>query len=263
MLTDEQCAHFEAFGFLLQRQMFSPQEMDLIIQKFEEVMLEARGDKPFGGQQRLEVQNWYLKRPEANFRPDDPRILQPIVQLLGPDFILDRNNDSNYYVGDTPWHADEGWSSNIPAGKDDPYRHAGNMPRHYVPAIKVAFYLDPVNKDTGCLRVIPGSNHNPFHDQLWSLSHFSVPESEVPRVRPQILEKWTKDGGDPQKSEQWFTDKDLNLFGSAPRDIPAFAIESEPGDAVFFSHMLWHASFGGRAGRRMFTVNYGAPLPEK
>ena len=263
MLTDQQRAHFDVFGFLVIRKMFSPEETNLIIREFESVMLEERGGKPFDGQQRQEVMNWYLRRPAAHFIPDDPRIIEPIKQLLGPVYIVDRNNDSNFYVGDTPWHPDEGWSALIPDGKDDLYRQAGNMARHYVLAIKVAFYLDPVDKNTGCLRVIPGSNHNPFHDQLWSLSRFNVPASEVPRVRPLILDKWAKDGGDPKKADQWFTDEKMNLFGTAPQDIPGFAIESQPGDAVFFNHMLWHSSFGGRAGRRMFTLNFGAPLPEK
>ncbi len=48
----------------------------------------------------------------------------------------------------------------------------------------------------------------------------------------------------------------VNLFGLEPRDVPSFALESQPGDVVFFSHQLWHASFGGRSGRRMFTLNY-------
>ena len=34
------------------------------------------------------------------------------------------------------------------------------------------------------------------------------------------------------------------------------ALESEPGDVVILTESLWHASFGGKAGRRMFTLNY-------
>ena len=43
----------------------------------------------------------------------------------------------------------------------------------------------------------------------------------------------------------------------APSEIPSYPFESQPGDAVFFNQRLWHASFGGRTGRRMFTLNYG------
>ena len=263
MLTEEQRSHFDAFGFVVLRQIFSSEEMVLIIREFEDVLLEDRGGQPFDGQERQVVNNWYLRRSAVSFLTDDPRILEPAEQILGPGCSLVRNNDGNFYVGDTQWHADEGWNAIIPAGKDDTYRKAGHMQNYYVPCIKVAFYLDPVDINTGCLRVIPGSHLNPFHDQLWSLSRFNVPESEAPRVRPQILEKWKKDGGDPQQVEQWFTDEQMNIYGTAPRDIPGFGIESQPGDAVVFSHMLWHASFGGRSGRRMFTLNYRTALPEK
>lgn len=42
----------------------------------------------------------------------------------------------------------------------------------------------------------------------------------------------------------------------AGADVPAFPVESDPGDMVFFSEGLWHGSFGDRAGRRMFTLIY-------
>jgi ectoine hydroxylase-related dioxygenase (phytanoyl-CoA dioxygenase family) len=53
-------------------------------------------------------------------------------------------------------------------------------------------------------------------------------------------------------------DPNLAPFSISPRDVPCFPLESEPGDVVFFDQNLWHASFGGRSGRRMFTLNFGA-----
>src|SRR5262249_59181735 len=47
-------------------------------------------------------------------------------------------------------------------------------------------------------------------------------------------------------------------FGVRPSEVPAFPLESEPGDVVLFDQNLWHASFGGRSGRRMFTLNFAA-----
>ena len=46
--------------------------------------------------------------------------------------------------------------------------------------------------------------------------------------------------------------------------MPAVPLESQPGDAVFFNQRLWHASFGGRPGRRIFTISYGPdPVSEE
>ncbi len=87
---------------------------------------------------------------------------------------------------------------------------------------KTAFYLDEVRRDSGCLRVIPGS-HDP--------DHF---------IR--------REGIDPNESE--------DLLGVAPEAFPgSVAIETDPGDVVIFNHDLYHASFGGGHRRRMFTMN--------
>ena len=105
-------------------------------------------------------------------------------------------------------------------------------------SVKVAFYLDPVTRDSGCLRLIPGSfNHgDAFSDAL----HAVVPISAQNRSR-----------------EVW------GLHGS---EVPAVAIESTPGDMVLFSHKTKHSAWGGGTKRRMFTYNFeermtGAQVP--
>ena len=89
------------------------------------------------------------------------------------------------------------------------------------------FYLDLVKKNTGCLRVIPGSQRGPYHHQLEPLVNRS---------------------GDSATS----------TFGVSSWEIPCHPIESEPGDVVFFHQSTFHASFGGTDGRRMFTLVFGA-----
>ena len=266
MLTRQQQKHFDVFGFLVIPQLFSPDEIAVIIHDFEAAMLEDRDGKPFDGQARQQVNDWYLGRPCAELLIDNVRINGQIEQLLGPGYSFKQGNDGNFYVGDTGWHPDMGWDAHIPEGRNDPNRFVGQWRNHYRPSIKVAFYLDPVGKESGCLRVIPGAHRNPYHDQLWSL-HLGIPAavSEDDRykfesVRPKLLEMWEQATGDKEGGERLLSEPDANHFGIAPCDIPSFPIESSPGDAVFFSHQLWHASFGGRVGRRMFTLNFrGAP----
>ena len=257
MLTDGQAAHFNAFGFLVVRQMFSPEELAVITWEFEAAMLEDRKGTPFDGRSRQVVLNWYQGRAPVEFLENDQRIRGPIERLLGPGYSFQEGNDGNFYVGDTGWHADMGWDPHIPEGENDPERIGGRWKDHYVPSIKVAFYLDPVGKDTGCLRVIPGAHRGPYHDKLWSL-HMDIPAAVkgFDRVRPKLLTMWERATGDPESGERFLSDPDMNHFGLAPRDIPCYPIESEPGDAVFFSHQMWHSSFGGQAGRRMFTLNF-------
>ena len=112
-------------------------------------------------------------------------------------------------MGDTRWHSD----------------HHLDTPFH---SVKVAFYLDPVTHDSGCLRLIPGSCHHgdAFADAL----HAVVPISAENRSR-----------------EVW------GVHGS---EVPALAIESTPGDMVLFNHKTKHSAWGGGSKRRMFTYNF-------
>ena len=206
MLTTEQIAHFETFGFVIRQQCFSATEMAEIISTFDDVLTEDRQGQPFAGEARQAVLGFIEKRPLLSGLVEDDRIYLPLEQLLGPGFVW-IGSDGNLYVGDTGWHPD---GSVLDYGR-----------------IKVALYLDPVTKDTGCLRVIPGSHRLPLHAAL-----------------------------DPLKQQR--RDQDHLVFGAEGSDIPSFPLESQPGDVVFFNQNLWHSAFGGKTGRRMFTMNFGA-----
>ena len=106
--------------------------------------------------------------------------------------------------------------------------HSDGYTRIKYVSIKMAMYLDAVTSNTGCLRVIPGSHHvgDAFAEFLHEASHNSK----------------------QQKQEE--------LWGITGIDVPAVALESNPGDLVVFNHRLKHSSFGGGDSRRMFTINF-------
>jgi hypothetical protein len=209
VLTAEQRNHYDTFCFLVFRQYFSSEEMAEIRGAFDEVLEAALDGKPFAGQKRHMVLGCAEQRPRLVALLEDDRIHGVIQDLLGPDFVW-ITSDGNYYVGDTQWHPD-----------------AGGMLLSYH-LIKIAFYLDPVRADSGCLRVIPGSHREPFHGTLRALAR----HREDPPVYP---------------------------FGVTGAQVPAYPLESDPGDVVLFHQALWHASFGGGSQRRMFTLNFTAP----
>lgn len=95
--------------------------------------------------------------------------------------------------------------------------------------IKLAFYLDPLTAETGALRVIPGSHR--------------IGDAYAEGLQSQI-----------RKSNE--------LWGMEGRDLPAIALETNPGDLVCFNHNTKHAAFGGNAHRRMFTINLCQRYPE-
>lgn len=103
---------------------------------------------------------------------------------------------------------------------DTPW-HRDGYHEHYK-HLKIAFYLDPLTADTGALRVIPGSHR--IHD--------AYGEDLTLRMR------------DPQASWQ---------IGGA--EVPAYALNVEPGDLLVFNHNTFHSAWKGNTHRRMFTIN--------
>ena len=99
--------------------------------------------------------------------------------------------------------------------------------------IKAAFYLDEVTKDTGCLRVIPGSH--------------KMGDTFATLLKETIVTK------DPNET--------LPL-GIKPNEVPAVNLECKPGDLVCFDRRIKHASFGGGTHRRMFTMIFEPRYPD-
>ena len=133
---------------------------------------------------------------------DDGRIDGIFTSLLGDDYQY-LGSDGNYYVGDTGWHSDGGW------------------PRPIV-YYKMALYLDPLTRDTGALRVIPGSHR--------------YGEGYAEEVERQIR----------QSQDHW---------GIAGSQVQAVVLETRPGDVAVFHQGTKHSAWGGGQHRRMFTIN--------
>lgn len=210
-LTDQQVHFFETFGYLGFPGLMA-ERIEEITREFEGVW-EGRGGghdgRPHDGKARSCIVPFIDQSETLCTLLDDPRILAIANSLLGEDFNY-MGSDGNYYVGDTGWHSD-GWHPDI---------------RH----IKIAFYLDPVSRDTGCLRVIPGSH----------------------LIKDEYAQSLQKQLGKSQE-----------ILGLSGREIPAVALETQPGDLVCFNHNTKHAAFGGGTNRRMFTINLCQRYPEE
>ena len=204
-LSSQQLQFFDTFGFLSFPGLLAD-SIDDIIDAFEAVWTErggGHGGKPHDGSARSCIVPFIDQHERLCALLDDPRVEGLLCSLLGDDFNY-MGSDGNYYTGDTPWHSD-GW------------RQEGQG--RYV---KVAFYLDHLTRDTGCLRVIPGSHRagEPFADTVQE------------HIR-KIPDTWGVEGA----------------------SLPAVALETRPGNVAVFNHNLKHAAFGGSSRRRMFTIN--------
>lgn len=209
-LTDQQLAFFKTFGFLAFPGLLKDRIAE-IIREFEAVFASRGGGhagQPHEGKQRSCIVPFIDQNEILSSLLDDPRIRGIAASLLGEDFNF-MPSDGNYYAGDTGWHSD-GW-------------HPETV------HIKIAFYLDPLTRDTGCLRVIPGSH--------------KIGDAFAESVNREIY----------SCQEKW---------GLPGRDVPAVALETVPGDILVFNHNTKHAAFGGSGWRRMFTMNLCQRYPE-
>ena len=58
--------------------------------------------------------------------------------------------------------------------------HGGSGGCEVLPQVKIAFYLEPLTRETGAIRFIPGSHKGGFSERLERISH----RTEDPRARP-------------------------------------------------------------------------------
>jgi hypothetical protein len=94
--------------------------------------------------------------------------------------------------------------------------------------IKFAFYLQPLDECSGALRLIPGSHKAPLH-------------SDIRKISLRESNKGT-----------------IDAEGLAVEEMPAYVARSQPEDVIAFDNRIWHASWGGKPGRRMCSVGYFA-----
>ncbi len=209
MLTGNQIKHFETFGFLTLRELLTPEEMEVAAKEFNIGMEHAQATTEHRGTRKQF--NWTNLGPDSTFLGsllEDPRFLSSAKQLLGSE-VVGHYANGNLFDGDrTEWHPD-----------------SHNLSRR---GIKFAFYLQPLDQDSGALRFIPGSHKVPLHTDI---GNFGLKDSNIGTSDPE---------------------------GIGVDEFPAFVACSRPGDVIVFDNRVWHASWGGRQGRKMCSAGYFA-----
>ena len=200
-LTDSQLAQIEVFGFLHFPGLLEDR-IDSIVEAFGTVWSDrggGHGGHEHTGEARSCIVPFIDQSEYLSSLLDDPRIDGIATSLMGDDYNF-LGSDGNYYVGDTGWHSDGGW------------------PRP-VTYYKFALYLDVLTRDTGAIRVIPGSHRY--------------------------------GEGYAEATQEGLTGGAEKIWG-----MPAVAVETVPGDLVVFNQGTKHSAWGGSDRRRMFTLNY-------
>lgn len=216
MVTPEQKSHFDTFGFLVLRQAFTPEEIEKITNEADSVWEKERKNSS-SKTGAITLDQFVERHPPLLKLLDDDRIQETVEGLLGPGFVWSGSE------GQVCVHRQHGWHPDRPGDEEE---------ISYL-RIKVMLYLDPMDKDSGSLRVMPGSHRLPLHAQI------------EPENRHQH--------GDYVKP-----------FDITGPDMPGFPFECRPGDVIFFNQSLWHAMFNGIKGRRYIAFKFAArPITDK
>ena len=163
MLSDIQLQHYKTFGFVILRNLFTPDEVATLRAEYEAELDRVYAHAPFTGENRYWTMMLQPRTPLYASLLEDERFCSVAEQLYGDD-VIGIGTDANRYVGDTRWHADH---------RADPDQDCYG--------VKFAFYLDPVDATSGALRLIPGSHNRVFHDQIRdSLESLYVSVGDVP-----------------------------------------------------------------------------------
>ena len=213
MLKPEQLAHFDTFGFLLFPQAFTKAELETIVSDGEKVWAAAAGtdeDKP----EDVHCSPFLERHPSLARLVEDDRLCRPVEQLVGTGFVWGGSEGAWCKPGVEQahhWHSDR----------------VGEIDLDYV-RLKYMIYLQPMRREEGALRVLPGSHRSTLHRDLAS------------KLAP----------GKGRLAE--------NGFGVRGDQLPSYALEVEPGDLVLFNHYLFHGVYGKRGNRRYIALKYAA-----
>ena len=215
MLSAEQVAHFHTFGFLVLRQAFARDEVETLSREADAACAE-KTDRDADGSTYLWAPEFVEERPSLMKVLEDDRIYLSMKDLLGYELI---------WIGsEVMWGID-------PSLADHTWHFDGHKTARHLDYLrtKVMLYLDPQRKDTGALRVIPGSHRDPLHRTLFPLQDAHL-------------------GGDPCP------------YGVEGTQVPSCAVETDPGDIVLFNQWLYHAVYGKEGKRRVIVLKFG-PRP--
>lgn len=148
------------------------------------------------------------RAPRMLHLKDDPRILDVVDRLVGPDASY-MSSDGNIYRCESEWHVDT-----VPAADRR--------------ATKLLLYLEPIDADSGALRVMPGSHRS--NTRVDQLSHYLGFDGPIG-----------------------------SRVGIGGHQLPHWVLPSEPGDLVVIDFSLAHSSYGTLSDRRKIALNFFYP----
>eukprot|EP01052_Picozoa_sp_SAG31_P013391 SAG31_NODE_804_length_11973_cov_8.406855_3_plen_302_part_00 len=147
MLSPQQLAHFDTFGFVHLRAVFSPAEVGRLQAEAADALQRA-SERYEPGNAKTWARMLSDRSPFYQGLGEDERLAAPARQMFG-NGALHTCCDTAYYSGDTRWHNDHGIDLKLDCN-----------------GVKFLLYLDPLTPTTGGIRFVPGSHREPLFSAL-------------------------------------------------------------------------------------------------
>ncbi len=146
-LLEVEVDEFWRSGFLVLPGRLTPDEVESLREACESPGLRPERERRGGAAKLLHLLEATARDPRFLALARDPRITEPISQLLGPDLALQHSKVATKPLCDTgrgaaPWHQDFAFF---------PHTHPG--------LVAAMVMLDDADAERGCLHVVPGSHH--------------------------------------------------------------------------------------------------------
>ena len=177
MLTEPQIRHYDTFGFLVLPGLLTTAEVATANEEFGVRLATAKNQTEQRGIRKQF--NWTNLGPDSPFLGsllEDSRVHGQAKQLMKSEVVGMYANGNAFFGDRTEWHPD-----------------TGHLDRR---GVKFAFYLQPLEADTGALRFIPGSHRR---ETPWQ-RYWDCSPSTMQRADRHWL---SADGAGPQGLTVW------------------------------------------------------------
>jgi Phytanoyl-CoA dioxygenase (PhyH) len=155
MLTHQQILHFNTFGYVTLRGLFSPSEMAALRGEVTSALTDAFGQLGTEPDESGGISGDYLplavdRAPfSQSLIADDERTFLASAELLGGPTVPSVGI-ATCFTGDSSWHTRLGQA---------------------IAGLTIWVDLEPRTASTGALRLVPGSHLPDYERQLWAYSH--------------------------------------------------------------------------------------------
>ena len=217
-LTPAELSHFDAFGFVVRRSLFSAAEI-ADTRAAAEQLWDRSGTEPLEPGKEFRISEFVERSPSLTALAADERLLTPVEQLLGDGYVWAGSEGNCSATTTFGWHADRKyWGPPASGWPDACGRGAAQRDLSLTSflQLKISVYLDHLTKHSGCFRAIPGSHKPPMYDKM---------------------------GPQENAVNRWGASPDPQPFGLAASELPCSHIETSPGDVIIWHTCLWHGVY--------------------